>query len=100
MHGNVWEWCLDTWHYSYEGAPTDGKAWFESEISQQAVSKINQNGRSEFRYDLAVLLDHENLYQVVRGGVCHLNSSYCRSSLRIISSPNTRFRSSGFRLAC
>ncbi len=27
MHGNVWEWVDDTWHNSYEGAPTDGSAW-------------------------------------------------------------------------
>jgi formylglycine-generating enzyme required for sulfatase activity len=29
MHGNVWEWCEDDWHNSYEGAPTDGSAWPE-----------------------------------------------------------------------
>ena len=29
MIGNVWEWCLDNWHASYEGAPTDGSAWIE-----------------------------------------------------------------------
>ena len=27
MMGNVWEWCLDSWHTNYIGAPTDGSAW-------------------------------------------------------------------------
>ncbi len=27
MSGNVWEWCQDKWHTTYEGAPTDGSAW-------------------------------------------------------------------------
>ena len=31
MHGNVWEWVQDCWHWDYKGAPADGSAWFESE---------------------------------------------------------------------
>jgi formylglycine-generating enzyme required for sulfatase activity len=27
MHGNVQEWCLDSWHINYTGAPNDGNAW-------------------------------------------------------------------------
>jgi eukaryotic-like serine/threonine-protein kinase len=27
MLGNVWEWCEDGWHGSYQGAPSDGAAW-------------------------------------------------------------------------
>lgn len=27
MQGNMFEWCLDTWHVDYNGAPEDGSAW-------------------------------------------------------------------------
>jgi formylglycine-generating enzyme required for sulfatase activity len=29
MHGNITEWCEDTWHVNYEGAPTDGRPWVD-----------------------------------------------------------------------
>jgi hypothetical protein len=29
VHGNVYEWCEDIWHDSYNGAPVDGSAWLQ-----------------------------------------------------------------------
>ncbi|ERT08668.1 formylglycine-generating sulfatase enzyme family protein [Lyngbya aestuarii BL J] len=34
MHGNVWEWCLDDHHESYEGAPTDESAWIDEDRTE------------------------------------------------------------------
>lgn len=39
--GNVYEWCLDTRHRSYEGAPTDGSAWISEEDKN---FRINRGG--------------------------------------------------------
>ncbi|MBP0021507.1 MAG: formylglycine-generating enzyme family protein [Cyanobacteria bacterium SBLK] len=30
LHGNVLEWCLDSWHDNYEGAPNNGEVWDRS----------------------------------------------------------------------
>jgi formylglycine-generating enzyme required for sulfatase activity len=32
VHGNVWEWCEDDWHDTYDGAPTDLSAWLQNEV--------------------------------------------------------------------
>lgn len=37
MHGNVAEWCLDEAHSSYEGAPSDGSAWVDSQNKETPV---------------------------------------------------------------
>ena len=33
VHGNVWEWCQDASHDSYDGAPPDGSAWEDAGAS-------------------------------------------------------------------
>jgi formylglycine-generating enzyme required for sulfatase activity len=54
MHGYIWEWCLDAWHDSYEGAPADGSAWEEKDAKERVVRGGSWNDeapslRSAFR---------------------------------------------------
>jgi formylglycine-generating enzyme required for sulfatase activity len=78
LHGNVMEWCQDTWHENYQGAPTDGSSW----------------------------LDENNDYQVLRGGSWANQATECRSAFRgrnAISSPHNSLvphNSLGFRHFC
>ncbi|MBN1352098.1 SUMF1/EgtB/PvdO family nonheme iron enzyme, partial [candidate division KSB1 bacterium] len=70
MHGNVWEWCQDTWHGNYEGAPSNGSAWETGESS----------------------------YRVLRGGCWSNYAQYCRSARRNNRHPDYRSYVFGFRL--
>src|SRR4028118_1160133 len=38
MHGNVWEWCSDTWHEDCNGAPDDGYSWVNAPRVQRGGS--------------------------------------------------------------
>lgn len=71
VHGNVWEWVQDSWHGSYEGAPTDGSAW--------------EKGDSGPR--------------VLRGGSWSIELWDVRAARRYRSVPDDRYNVMGFRLA-
>ena len=54
MHGNVSEWCQDMWHWSYDGAPTDGSAWLADGWQARHVprggSQIGEHGSVRCAY--------------------------------------------------
>jgi formylglycine-generating enzyme required for sulfatase activity len=83
MHGNVWEWCLDTWHENYTGAPTDESAWIDRDLflpdgSTWIVNKDN----------------------VLRGGSWNCIPHGCRSASRLYVTPDYRNLTFGFRVVC
>jgi formylglycine-generating enzyme required for sulfatase activity len=68
MHGNVHEWCQDTWHKNYDSAPTDGSPWLGN-----AYTYVLRGGawfnypwlcRSAHRYDLNA--DNRDMYDGFR----------------------------------
>ena len=61
MHGNVSEWCLDTWHNSYDGAPTDGSAW---ETGGHSTSRVRRGGSWYFNPRWCRSADRCNYYSV------------------------------------
>ncbi|HEX8843178.1 MAG TPA: bifunctional serine/threonine-protein kinase/formylglycine-generating enzyme family protein [Pyrinomonadaceae bacterium] len=69
MHGNVWEWCEDTYHNNYTGAPRDGSAW----IGGPAL-------------------------RVVRGGSWISNGDSLRSAIREREAQKNESPSVGFRV--
>lgn len=75
LHGNVWEWCEDTFQRSYEDAPVDGTAWTEGDEESEVGTRV------------------------YRGGSSYYPAEYCRSAGRNWDYPSYRVRSLGFRPA-
>jgi formylglycine-generating enzyme required for sulfatase activity len=73
MHGNVWEWCVDHWHASYDKAPINGSAW---------------------------LTDKKDAHRLFRGGGWGSDPVSCRSAFRLINVPSFRSHYLGFRVVC
>jgi len=72
MHGNVLEWCQDTYHDSYEGAPKDGSAWIDNDNHSHLLRggswyNLPENCRSAFR--LNYFFDNDDIgFRVACGG--------------------------------
>ena len=72
MHGNVWEWCQDTYQEDLGG--------------QACTDPISQ-------------AEEGDLYRVLRGGSWSNFGRYCRSAIRNRSRPDSRFQYFGSRLS-
>ncbi len=42
LHGNVWEWCADDWHDSYERASPDSQIWLKDIKNHEEDGEINK----------------------------------------------------------
>jgi len=80
MSGNVWEWVLDEYSSSYEGAPKDGS---------KARGSVPSCGQ---------MCDKGSARRVTRGGSWYYNAAYVRVAHRYYNSPDNRDNRLGFRL--
>ncbi|BAY96654.1 hypothetical protein NIES37_05880 [Tolypothrix tenuis PCC 7101] len=69
MHGNTWEWCQDSWHKNYKGAPADGSVWMS-----------------------------DNHTRLLRGGSWNINPWNCRSAVRNCNARDNKYINVGFRV--
>jgi formylglycine-generating enzyme required for sulfatase activity len=73
MHGNVWEWCEDHWHNSYNFAPGDDQPWL-----------------------IPAAADEEP--RLLRGGSWYFSPRFCRSAFRALNRPGYAYGHVGVRV--
>jgi len=114
MHGNVWEWCLDDWHGSYKGAPSDGSAWTGSDslgkycaaapgtTSSGAVDQLPASTAGPALPTTALGSESvaANRLKLLRGGSWLDFPGCCRSAYRDRSRPGLAGFGVGFRVVC
>ena len=91
IHGNVLEWCLDDWHDSYTGAPTNGLAWLNDNDNDYHFER-------NWIHWLKEIFTHKN-NKLLRGGIWPYDPDLCRSAYRRCVSPGNRNGYVGFRFA-
>ena len=72
--GGVWEWCEDSWHDTYDGAPVDGSPW----VDASPRARVLRGGMWSDFFEL---------------------SAFLRSSCRYAAPPNESRAGHGFRAA-
>jgi formylglycine-generating enzyme required for sulfatase activity len=98
MHGNVYEWCLDDWHESYEGAPEDGNAWLidETSLAGGKGEGLRRKGRENGEEGK----ERGTVRRLLRGGSWLSDSRYCRSACRNHLAPGNAHFLVGVRVVC
>ena len=81
MSGNVWEWCLDDWHDSYEDKP----------------DHLENNGNEPWGEVNTDKTDNSSHLQ--RGGSCFNHAGCCRSAYRIGNDADYQDFDLGFRIS-